>query len=29
MKMRPGTWAGILECGKEWTDGKEMEVRSS
>jgi acyl-CoA reductase-like NAD-dependent aldehyde dehydrogenase len=28
MKMRPGSQTGFLLCGKEWTDGDEMEVRS-
>ena len=28
MKMRPGTQTGFLLCGKEWTDGEAMEVRS-
>jgi acyl-CoA reductase-like NAD-dependent aldehyde dehydrogenase len=28
MKMRPGTQTGFLLCGKEWTDGESMEVRS-
>ncbi len=28
MKMRPGTQTGFLLCGKEWTDGEVMEVRS-
>ena len=28
MKMRPGTQTGFLLCGKEWTDGDAMEVRS-
>ena len=28
MKMRPGTQTGFLLCGKEWIDGKTLEVRS-
>ena len=28
MRMRPGTQTGFLLCGKEWTDGEAMEVRS-
>jgi acyl-CoA reductase-like NAD-dependent aldehyde dehydrogenase len=28
MKMRPGTQTGFLLCGKEWTDGDSLEVRS-
>src|SRR6202050_2755719 len=28
MKMRPGTQTGFLLCGKEWTDGESIEVRS-
>jgi acyl-CoA reductase-like NAD-dependent aldehyde dehydrogenase len=28
MKMRPGTQTGFLMCGKEWTDGQALEVRS-
>jgi len=28
MKMRPGTQTGFLMCGKEWTDGDVLEVRS-
>lgn len=28
MKMRPGSVTGFLLCGKEWTDGETMEVRS-
>jgi acyl-CoA reductase-like NAD-dependent aldehyde dehydrogenase len=28
MKMRPGGQAGFLLCGKEWTDGESLEVRS-
>ena len=28
MKMRPGTQTGFLLCGKEWTDGEALEVRS-
>jgi len=28
MKMRPGIQTGFLLCGKEWTDGEAMEVRS-
>jgi acyl-CoA reductase-like NAD-dependent aldehyde dehydrogenase len=28
MKMRPGSQVGFLLCGKEWTDGAAMEVRS-
>jgi acyl-CoA reductase-like NAD-dependent aldehyde dehydrogenase len=28
MKMRPGTQTGFLMCGKEWTDGEPLEVRS-
>jgi acyl-CoA reductase-like NAD-dependent aldehyde dehydrogenase len=28
MKMRPGTQTGFLMCGKEWTDGETLEVRS-
>ena len=28
MKMRPGGQVGFLMCGKEWTDGEAMEVRS-
>lgn len=28
MKMRPGTPTGFLLCGKEWTDGDTLEVRS-
>jgi acyl-CoA reductase-like NAD-dependent aldehyde dehydrogenase len=28
MKMRPGSETGFLMCGKEWTDGEAMEVRS-
>ena len=28
MKMRPGSQTGFLLCGKEWTDGETMEVRS-
>jgi acyl-CoA reductase-like NAD-dependent aldehyde dehydrogenase len=28
MKMRPGTQTGFLMCGKEWTDGEALEVRS-
>lgn len=28
MKMRPGTQTGFLLCGKEWTDGEAMDVRS-
>jgi len=28
MKMRPGGQTGFLLCGKEWTDGETLEVRS-
>ena len=28
MKMRPGSQTGFLLCGKEWSDGEAMEVRS-
>ena len=28
MKMRPGTQTGFLLCGKEWTEGEAIEVRS-
>ncbi|HTB17120.1 MAG TPA: aldehyde dehydrogenase family protein [Bryobacteraceae bacterium] len=28
MKMRPGTQTGFLMCGKEWTDGEALDVRS-
>jgi len=28
MKMRPGTQTGFLLCGKEWSDGEVLEVRS-
>ena len=28
MKMRPGTQTGFLMCGKEWSDGEALEVRS-
>jgi acyl-CoA reductase-like NAD-dependent aldehyde dehydrogenase len=28
MKMRPGAQTGFLLCGKEWTDGEALEVRS-
>ncbi len=28
MKMRPGSQTGFLLCGKEWTDGDALEVRS-
>jgi acyl-CoA reductase-like NAD-dependent aldehyde dehydrogenase len=28
MKMRPGTQTGFLMCGKEWTEGTAVEVRS-
>lgn len=28
MKMRPGSQTGFLMCGKEWTEGESMEVRS-
>src|SRR5579871_91697 len=28
MKMRPGTPTGFLLCGKEWTDGEAVDVRS-
>jgi len=28
MKMRPGAPTGFLMCGKEWTDGESLEVRS-
>jgi acyl-CoA reductase-like NAD-dependent aldehyde dehydrogenase len=28
MKMRPGAQTGFLMCGKEWTDGELIEVRS-
>jgi acyl-CoA reductase-like NAD-dependent aldehyde dehydrogenase len=28
MKMRPGAPTGFLLCGKEWTDGETLEVRS-
>ena len=28
MKMRPGSQTGFLLCGKEWTDGDTLEVRS-
>ena len=28
MKMRPGKQTGFLLCGKEWSDGEELEVRS-
>ena len=28
MKMRPGSQTGFLMCGKEWTDGEVIEVRS-
>jgi acyl-CoA reductase-like NAD-dependent aldehyde dehydrogenase len=28
MKMRPGAVTGFLMCGKEWTDGEVLEVRS-
>ncbi len=28
MKMRPGTQTGFLMCGKEWTEGDILEVRS-
>ena len=28
MKMRPGTQTGFLLCGKEWSDGESIEVRS-
>ncbi len=28
MKMRPGTQTGFLSCGKEWTEGEALDVRS-
>ncbi len=28
MRMRPGSQTGFLLCGKEWTDGEALEVRS-
>ena len=28
MKMRPGTQAGFLLCGKEWIEGDTLEVHS-
>lgn len=28
MKMRPGTQTGFLLCGKEWTEGEALEIRS-
>jgi acyl-CoA reductase-like NAD-dependent aldehyde dehydrogenase len=28
MKMRPGTQTGFLLCGKEWSEGESLEVRS-
>src|SRR5580658_8576387 len=28
MKMRPGTPTGFLLCGKEWTEGETLEVKS-
>jgi len=28
MKMRPGSQTGFLLCGKEWTEGEPLEVRS-
>ena len=28
MKMRPGTQTGFLLCGKEWSEGEALEVRS-
>jgi acyl-CoA reductase-like NAD-dependent aldehyde dehydrogenase len=28
MKMRPGTQTGFLLCGKEWSDGEALDVRS-
>jgi len=28
MKMRPGTQTGFLLCGKEWSEGEPLEVRS-
>ena len=28
MKMRPGVQTGFLMCGKEWTEGEALEVRS-
>jgi acyl-CoA reductase-like NAD-dependent aldehyde dehydrogenase len=28
MKMRPGTQTGFLMCGKEWSEGETLEVRS-
>jgi acyl-CoA reductase-like NAD-dependent aldehyde dehydrogenase len=28
MKMRPGTQTGFLMCGKEWSEGEALEVRS-
>ena len=28
MKMRPGSQTGFLMCGKEWTEGEAIEVRS-
>lgn len=28
MKMRPGTQTGFLLCGKEWSEGEAMDVRS-
>jgi acyl-CoA reductase-like NAD-dependent aldehyde dehydrogenase len=28
MKMRPGSQTGFLMCGKEWSDGETLEVRS-
>lgn len=28
MKMRPGSQTGFLLCGKEWSDGEALEVRS-
>ncbi len=28
MKMRPGAQTGFLMCGKEWSDGEQLEVRS-
>jgi len=28
MKMRPGTQTGFLMCGKEWSEGDALEVRS-
>jgi acyl-CoA reductase-like NAD-dependent aldehyde dehydrogenase len=28
MKMRPGTQTGFLLCGKEWTEGDALDVRS-